>query len=120
MLSEVIAGVLVEVITGTGRRLGATFLAASDRRRHGADLAIARWFDTYRLTGEPPDLPNLSDTMEERLVKILRGYEVQAVLHELLAARLTDAPEADVELIRTTFDLTIRSADSELGAALLG
>jgi hypothetical protein len=48
--------------------------------------------------------------MSQRLGGFLQGDDVQAVLHELLAARLTDAPEADVERIRTVFDLAL-SAD---------
>ena len=58
----------------------------------------------------------MTPTMEERLAAVLRGSDAQAVLHELLAARLTDAPEADVERIRVVFDLTLDEESPELAA----
>lgn len=115
MISEIVAGVLVNAITATGQRLGTAVLAAPSRK--GAeDLAVARWFDTYRLTGEPPELPGLSAAMTDRLGVRLQGNEIQAVLHELLAARLTDAPEADVDRIRILFDWTLSADDEELAS----
>ena len=116
MISEIVAGVLVNVITGTGRRLGTAVLAVSGRKG-GEDLAVAHWFDTYRLTGEPPALRGLSAAMTDRLAIRLQGNEIQAVLYELLAARLTDAPEADVERIRVLFDWTLSADDEELASA---
>jgi hypothetical protein len=114
MISDVVAGVLVEAIGAAGRRLGAAAVAVANRRR-GGDLEIARWFDTYRLTSDPPELPDLSPDLSEQLAGFLRSNEVQAVLHELLAARLTDAPETDVERIRAVFDLTLNAEQPELG-----
>ena len=87
MIEEIIAGVLVNVVVATGRRLGASAGALTGRRR-GEDLGIARWFDTYRLTGDPPGLPDLSPGVSQQLGEFLQGDDVQAVLHELLAARL--------------------------------
>src|SRR5690349_24896096 len=91
----VIAELLVNAITAIGRRL-ATEAAAVSGHRAKEDLEIARWLDTYRLTSEPPELPSLSQTMSEQLLRFLGGNDVQAILHELLADRLTDAPEMDV------------------------
>ena len=94
---------------------GTAVLAVSGRKR-AEDLAVARWFDTYRLTGEPPELPGLSAAMTDRLTIRLQGNEVQAVLHELLAARLTDAPEADVDRIRILFEWALAAGDEELAS----
>jgi len=44
------------------------------------------------MTSEAPGLPELPAALTERLAEVLRGEEAQAALHELLAARLTDAP----------------------------
>ena len=113
MISEIVAGVLVDVITSTGRRLGASAVALGDRRL-GKDLEIARWFDTYQLVGDPPRFPDLSPELSERLARFLRGNDAQAALHELLAARLSDAPEADVERVGAVFDLALAGDVPEL------
>ena len=110
MISEVTAGVLTEVIAGAGRRIGIATLAIRGRR-YAEDSAIARWFDTYRLTDRVPALPDASPELDEWLTAHLNSDEVQAVLHELLAARLTDAPETDIERIRTVLELTLSSLD---------
>lgn len=113
MIDDVVAGVLVDAIATTGRWLGVAAQAALGRR--GADdLAVARWFDTYRLTAGPPELTGLPAGGEDRLAACLRSNGVQAVLHELLAARLTDAPEADVERIQALFSQTLAVADNGL------
>ncbi len=106
MLDEVVSGVLVETIVAAGRRL-ATAAQAVRGRRYSDDLAIAQWFDTYSLTERTPPLPDLSAEAAGELAEVLSGDAVQAVLHELLAARLTDAPETDVNMIREMFGLTI-------------
>lgn len=106
MLDEVVAGVLVDVVAGVGRSLGTAALAFRGRR-YAKDLAIARYFDTYRLTERLPALPGMSPGEAETLADALRGNEIQAVVHELLAARLTSAPEADVDKIRLVFGLTL-------------
>ena len=110
MFDEVVAGVLVDAIAAAGGRLGTAALAVRGRRT-SEDLAIAQWFDTYRLTERSPALPDLAPEATVRLADTLRAEEVQAVLHELLAARLTDAPEADVSTIREMFELTLGRAD---------
>jgi hypothetical protein len=106
VISEVVAGVLVDAIVATGRRLGAN-AAALARRRRGGDLGIAQWFDTYQLTADPPGFPDLSPEVSEQLVDLLQTDDVHAVLHELLAARLTDSPDADVVRIRAIFYMTL-------------
>lgn len=106
MISDVVAGVLVDAIAATGRRLSGSVAVLADRRR-GKDLLIARWFDTYRLTADPPVFSDLPVDAADRLARFLRGDDVHAVLHELLAVRLTDAPEADVERVRAVFDMAL-------------
>jgi hypothetical protein len=118
MINEVVTGVLVEAITGVGRQIG---IAASTIRghRYAEDSAIARWFDTYRLTDRVPALPDLTPEIDKWLAEHLTSDEVQAVLHELLAARFTDAPEEDIGRIRTLLELTLLSLNpptTELGS----
>jgi hypothetical protein len=113
MINEIVAGVLVDAISTTGRRLGTAVLARRGRES-SEDLAVARWFDTYRLTDELPELPDLAPEVMDRLAACLQGNEIQAVLHEILAARLTDAPEADVERIRILFGLALNAESEDL------
>ena len=95
-----------------GRQISA---AASGLRKTDDDLTIARWFETFRLTGSLPDLPDLSQTSVERLVAALSGADVQAALQELLAVRLTDAPETDASRARNAVRvaLNISSPDAD-------
>lgn len=113
-VSEVATDVLVTAIGTAGRWLATA--ARSPRGRKAEDLSIARWFETYKLTETVSDLPGLSDLSDlppgdaERLAEILRGPEVQAALQELLAARLTSAPETDAARAREIFALALASA----------
>lgn len=106
MIREVVAGVLAEVITDAGRRIGIA-TSAMHGRRYAQDSAIVRWFDTYQLTDRILELPDLSPQGDEWLTAQLNSDEVQALLHELLAARLTKAPSADIERLRTAMELTL-------------
>jgi tetratricopeptide (TPR) repeat protein len=119
MWEVVIGEVLADAILSSGRGLKTLAAAAKGEK---TELAIARWFDTERLTSELPDLPDLSSAMSEELARFLQGNSVQAILHELLATRLTDAPEADVEIIRNKFERTFRGGlpghPASLGEAL--
>ena len=77
LVHEIATEALVDAIVTTGRRLGGSVLRG---RRSTEESAIIRWFDTYRLVETPPDLPDPPSP------EVLRGDEVQALLHELLAA----------------------------------
>src|SRR5882724_12105326 len=115
MIDDVITGVLVEVIVATGRRLGAVAKAAAAMSHKGSDdLSIARWFDTYQLVAAPPELLGLTAAQADQLAECLQGNEAQAILHELLAARLTDAPEADADRLRDLFELTLTAESADL------
>jgi NACHT domain len=105
-IGDVIDGALVNAIALAGRRIGRVARGLRDRRR-GDDLSTARWFETYSLTGTPPDLPGLSEHLTRRLVSVLDGDEFQAALQELLAARLTDAPETDASAARRVLIVTL-------------
>jgi hypothetical protein len=94
---EVVAGALVNAIAVVGRQVSK---AASSLRKPDEGLTAARWFETFQLTGSMPDLPELSPAFAERLAAALSGDEVQASLQDLLAARLTDAPETDASRAR--------------------
>ena len=110
LIDEVVAGVLVDVITATGRRLSVA-VGGSRGRRERDDLELARWFDTYKLTDARLQLPGLpADITFEDLKNTLSGDEFQAVLHELLAVRLTDAPELEVSRVAVASDLTLKAA----------
>jgi hypothetical protein len=110
MLDDVVTGVLVDVIYATGRQLGIGLLNRRGRS-HKDDIELARWFDTYRLTGEAPELPGLpSDVSIEELAEVLNGDEFQSVLHELLAARLSSAPQTDAARVGASLELILAAA----------
>lgn len=105
-VDEVAVGVLVDAIAATGRRFALSARALRDRRQ-SSDIALARWFETYRLTEREPILADVPGEASDYLAEILRGDDVQAELQELLAVRLTDAPEADATRVRSAFELTL-------------
>jgi NACHT domain len=117
MLETILLGLLVNAISATGRILAGPLPRLVRSRRSGDEIDIARWFDTYELTDRGPELPDMSPAAEEELATVLRGDDVQAVLQELLAARLTDAPEADITRIRSVWDLTFARNERALGTA---
>jgi len=112
---EVVTGAAVNAIAVTGRRICAALAKA--RRRPANDLEIAQLFETYRLTESVPDLPGLTPVLRDKLAAILGGDEIQAALQELLAARLTDAPEADAARARGVVALTLTLGAPETGPA---
>jgi hypothetical protein len=115
-IGDVVDGALVNAIALTGGRVSAAIQGYRGRRR-AEDLSVARWFGTYRLTSEVPDLPELSPALTQRLADLLRGDEIQAALQELLAARLTGAPETDAASARQALSLTLTAAGPGTGLA---
>ena len=105
MLEALISGTLVQVIVSMGRWLAVA--ATSPRGKIKHDAEIAKWFDTYKLTESPPEFPELTSETSEALGDALQSNQVQASLHELLAVRLTDAPEVDVESVRLSFNAAV-------------
>lgn len=110
---EIVTGALVNVIAVMGRQVGK---AASGSRKPDNDLTTARWFETFRLTGTLPDLPDLPQASWDRMAGILAGAEVQATLQGLLAARLTDAPETDASRARDAVRGALASAGPDTAA----
>lgn len=110
-IGDVVDGALVSAIAVAGRRISVAVDGLRGRRRLN-DLTAARWFETYRMASEAPGLPELPAALTERLAEVLRGEEAQAALHELLATRLTDAPEADATAARQVLVLTLTTADA--------
>jgi hypothetical protein len=117
-IGDVIDGALVNAIALAGRRLSMT-AGGLRRLRRARDLSVARWFETYSLTGTPPDLPGLAEDLAQRLVGVLDGDESQAALQELLAARLTDAPESDASAARRVL-IVILTANAPDAAPVAG
>lgn len=111
-IDEVTTGVLVSAIGAVGRWLGTAATAAwSGRGRATEDLAVARWFETYKLTARvPPDTSGMSPAASARLAGLLRGDDVQAAVQELLAVRLTDGSDVDAARAREAFVLTLAAA----------
>jgi tetratricopeptide (TPR) repeat protein len=110
---EVVTGALIDAIAVVGRQISKV---ASGLRKPDEDLATARWFETFRLTGALPDQPDLSLASKDRLAEVLSGAEIQAALQELLAARLTDAPETDASQARDAVRAAVTTADPDAAA----
>jgi len=94
----------------TGRRL-AVALTTSRGRRYREEIDLVRCFDTYRLADSSPVLPELpADVTADMLADVLCRDEFHSVLHELMAVRLTDAPESDAGQVRRALGLTLSAA----------
>jgi len=111
-IGDVVDGALVNAIALAGRRIA--IAAGGLRRRRADDVSVARWFETYSLTSTPPDLPGLSEDLAQRLADVLGGDEFQAGLQELLAARLTEAPETDASAARRVLIVTLIANAADL------
>jgi hypothetical protein len=117
-LDEVATGVLVNAIALVGRRLSKTVEGWRGRGR--MELYDIRWFETYRLTKRIPNLPQIESASAERLANILQRDEIHAALQELLAVRLTDAPDTDAKLARDVLCRTLAIADYDITAPIAG
>jgi uncharacterized protein YidB (DUF937 family) len=112
-LDEVVTDALVNAIAVAGRQISSPTFTG---HRPDADILTARWFETLRLTGDQPELPDLSPMSAGRLAVVLSGDEVQAALQKLLAARLTDTPETDAaqawEAVRAVLSAACPDSDA--------
>ncbi|MET8078724.1 NACHT domain-containing protein [Streptomyces sp. NPDC005303] len=107
MLQQAIGGVISNVVTATGIRLGVT-LQGLGNRALAEDEEIVKWFNTYQITESRPQISDLPPGVtEEELCGILNSDGFHSVVHELLAARLTDATEEEVERIRSILRCTV-------------
>ena len=118
ILDDAAAQLLATVVTFAGRRLGLAL--ASPRGRKRADIDLARWLDTNSLSDVT--LPALSGGPPvEEVAAFLRENATQAILHELLAARLTGASETETERLSELFAMSgERSLPEENLAVLFG
>jgi hypothetical protein len=99
VLAEIAAGLMIEAVAGAARWLRRETTGAD-----GADQALLRWFDTYELSAGADDGPRLPEGLPpSQAEEFFRCDDSQAVLHELLAARLTDAPEAVIGRLREAY-----------------
>jgi hypothetical protein len=73
---EVVTGALVNAIAVVGRQISK---AASGVRKPDEDLATARWFETFRLTGTLPDQSDLSPASRNRLAEVLRVWGARSL-----------------------------------------
>lgn len=87
LITDLVTGLLTEAVITTGRRLAAGIRGR--RRGRGAQPADpAIWFSSYQPGTSPElDVPGLDG--------ILRLPAMQALVHELLAVRLSGAPETE-------------------------
>lgn len=115
-IGDVVDGTLVNAIALVGRQVSIAISGVRNRRRD-EDLTVARWFETYRLTGSGPGPLDLVPAQAARLTGILNSDEIQAGLQELLAARLTDAPEKDARSARQVISAILSSAHSDFAQA---
>ena len=67
-IDEVIVGVMVDAIAAAGRRFAAAMVRLRNRGE-SEDVAVARWFETYRLTEHPPPLPELPVAVTKELAE---------------------------------------------------
>jgi NACHT domain len=103
-VNELITELAVGVVASLGHKVAQPLRTLKDRGVR-EELELATWFDTYRLTDPQPFglPPRPVEFTAEQLEDLLRSDGVHAVLHELLAARLTDAPEQDIAKLRASF-----------------
>jgi hypothetical protein len=85
-------------------------LAALKNRRAERDMDIARWFETYKVKGSKPELPELTPGLSDQLTSVLRSDEVQVILQELIAVRLTDSPNTAASRVRMMWEGTLALA----------
>jgi NACHT domain len=100
-VEEVITGLLVGAIAALGRQARTAFTPITGRRQRD-DLDAAIFFNSYELLDRafPAPPPGVD---ENELMAHLRGNEVQALIQELLAVRLSDGPELTVERLKEQF-----------------
>jgi hypothetical protein len=100
-LEEVLSGLMVDSIAALARQ-AATAVPPIVGRRKRADIEIASFFNSYALADRAFPTPP-ADVDENRLIEQIRGNEAQALIQELLAVRLSDAPEIVAQRLKKQF-----------------
>lgn len=109
LLEDIVSNALANVISAAALNLAAAARAALRGKRVTEGQVSARWLESYQLTRAGLDIPASAAKDEAVLGRVLNAYETQAVLHELLAARLTGATEADIARIQSVWHQTLFS-----------
>lgn len=109
-IEEVVVGLTVDAIATLGRQASTALSFSSRRRREAIETAIS--FDSYVLVDRAlPAIP--ADIDQDALIKELRTNEVQAIIQELFAVRLSDAPELTAQRLRGEFVRICRTSYAE-------
>ncbi|MEO3813448.1 NACHT domain-containing protein [Sphaerisporangium sp. B11E5] len=106
ILDQAVGGVIAEVVAATG---GWIFRALSQKKlTSNTDISIATWFDTHQLTSIAlRNFDALGHAETERLSDAIRSDSFQAIIHELLALRMSDGTDLDVARLRQAMQQVI-------------
>jgi hypothetical protein len=100
-VQEVVNGLTVDAIASLTRQAVTAFTPITGRRKR-ADLDAASSFNSYELIDRAfPEL--VSGVDEAALIDHLRSNQVQSLIQELLAIRLSDGPELTVQRLKEEF-----------------
>jgi hypothetical protein len=114
---EVLTGVLVNAISFFAK--WSTSQAVSPRGSRARQIDLVRWYETYLLTPDANQIPSsLREFDGGELTDIIARDSVQASIQELLAARMTAAPESDIEKIRHGFERAIDDVSDNLNQSM--
>jgi hypothetical protein len=108
LVDEVMTGLLVDVIAGTGKQLALTLSGAHGRRTR-ENLDIATFFDTYQITARA--FPRAGT---QELPGNFKSNKLQAIIQEMLAVRLSDAPESTLQSLRPAFNSAYGSTEGDV------
>jgi hypothetical protein len=96
-LNEVLGGLLVKILTVTGRRIAVAFRGARNKR----DFEILTWFETQAFSEKPRRLPKPPHGIDRKqLLSAIETADVEAILHELVAFRLLQGVGASPDALR--------------------
>ncbi|MET9819912.1 NACHT domain-containing protein [Streptomyces sp. NPDC006355] len=113
VFQQAAGGVIASVVTATGVRFGVA-LKGMGNRILKEDEEIVKWFNTYRITERCPEITELPEGVDESdLCEIVQSDGIQSTVHELLAARLTDATDEEIQRIHKIFRLTVSSSQPD-------
>ncbi|WP_406305244.1 NACHT domain-containing protein [Streptomyces sp. NBC_00885] len=114
VFQQAAGGVIASVVAATSSRFGVT-LKGMGNRALKEDEEIVKWFSTYRIAERRPEVTDIPEGVSEsELCEILRSDAFHSTVHELLAARLTDATDEEIQRIHDIFRLTVSSVNPHI------